>query len=295
MDTNAGHAPLLLRTVDGRSPVAVALIVGALIVAIGWLDYVTGWEMSFSIFYMAPVALGSWRSGTWAAALLSVLCGVAWLLADTFSGHVYTQPWIPYWNALVRMGMFLALGLTLAALSGTLQRAHQLARTDMLTGLANLRSFHESLAYHLEAALRHRDPLTLATIDLDRFKQVNDERGHAEGDRALMEFADALRMTVRKVDLTARLGGDEFVVLLPRTGPDGAREALEKVRKAVHETMRGHDWPITASIGAVSCHGRMEVADLLRASDRALYRAKAGGGNRVVSEMIEVPAVVRRA
>ena len=291
MTTDAGHTPWLLRIVDGRSALAVGLIVGALVIGLGWIDYLTGWELSFSIFYMVPVALGSWRGGARMAVLLSLVCGLSWLLADQLSGHEYSREWIAYWNAAVRTGMFLALGLTLAALSTALRRAHQLARVDMLTGLANVRAFHEALSYHLESATRHRDPLTLAILDLDQFKLVNDEHGHDAGDTALGDVADALRETVRKVDLTARLGGDEFVVLLPRTDEEGARQALEKVRHAIEEAMRRRDWPVTASIGAVSCHGRVLPGELLRAGDAMLYQAKKAGGNRVLTRALQTARV----
>ena len=285
-EANTGTAPHLLRLVERRSALAVSLLVLALIAGLGWIDYETGWEWSFSIFYMVPVALGSWRFGTTAAALLSVLCGIAWFAADQLAGHVYSHELIPYWNASVRTGMFLALGLTLAALRGTLRHAHRLARIDVLTGVPNLRAFREHLTYHLEVVTRHRDPVSVATIDLDRFKEVNDTYGHAIGDEALRIVAHVLTHNIRKVDLTARVGGDEFAVLLPRTGANGARDALEKVRAAIEDVMSDRGWPITASIGAATCHGRFAAEECLRVSDRMLYQAKAEGGNRVVVELL---------
>jgi diguanylate cyclase (GGDEF)-like protein len=289
-------APSFLQAVEERSAVWVTLMVLALVVAIGWADHITGWELSFSIFYMVPVALGSWRGGTRAALALSALCGVAWFTADVTSGHAYSLAWIPYWNALVRFGMFVALGLTLATLRGTLGRAHQLARVDVLTGLANLRSFHEQLAYHLDAATRHHDAISLASIDLDRFKYVNDQLGHHEGDRALVAVAETIAGTVRRLDVCARVGGDEFAVLLPRTDEHGASEALEKLRLAIEQTMRENGWPITASIGVATCQGRIQAGEFLRAGDRLLYRAKGEGGNRVLGERLGLsqPAEAQR-
>ena len=276
----------LLGLVERQSLPVVGAAFALLVIVVGSIDVATGWEMSFSIFYLIPVGLGSWRGGKWAAGVLSLVCAIAWFLADALAGHVYTRDWIPYWNSAVRFGLFLTSGLTLAALRTTLKRANELARTDSLTGLANPRAFHEELAYHLEFADRHRDPLTLASIDLDNFKDVNDTEGHAAGDRALVTVAAVLRQRLRSVDLIARLGGDEFAVLLPRTGADEALLVLEQVRGAIQEAMVREGWPVTASIGAVTARGRVPASDLLRASDQALYQAKAGGRNRVAAERL---------
>ncbi|HUF13511.1 MAG TPA: GGDEF domain-containing protein [Longimicrobiales bacterium] len=284
--TNAGNAPALLRVVEGRSATAVALASLVLLVVLGWLDLATGWELSFSIFYFVPVALGSWRGGSRAAIALALASGVVWYSADQLAGHMYSRSWTPYWNAFVRFGMFLALGLTLAALRAALQRANALARIDALTGVANSRAFQEQLLYHMESARRHRDPITLAAIDLDNFKTVNDIDGHAGGDDALVKVARVLTNRLRAVDVIARIGGDEFAALLPRTSHDGAVRVLEEVRSGIEADMLRDGRPITASIGVVSCRGDIAPAHLLEVADRALYRAKADGRNRIVAERI---------
>ena len=283
---DAGHAPALLRVVEGRSPTAVALAALALILVLGWVDFVTGWELSFSIFYFAPVALGSWRGGSRAAVALALLSAFMWFSADQLAGHAYSRPWIPYWNASVRFGMFLALGLTLAALHGALQRANALARLDALTDVANSRAFDEQLRYHLEFARRHRDPITLAALDLDNFKLVNDTHGHAAGDDALLKVARVLTSRLRAVDVIARIGGDEFAVLLPRTGAADAVRVLEEVRAGIEAEMRSDGWPVTASIGVVTCRGEVPRDELLKSADRVLYQAKAGGRNRILAERL---------
>ena len=289
--SKAGHGvtPALLRLVEGWSLPGIVAAFTVLVALVAWIDVATGWEVSFSIFYLIPVGLGSWRGGKAAAVVFSLICAIAWFLADAVAGHEYSRGWIPYWNSAVRFGLFLTSGLTLAALRSSLHRANELARIDSLTGLANPRAFHEELAYHTDFARQHRDPLTVASIDLDNFKDVNDTRGHEAGDRALVGVAAVLRQRLRSVDLLARLGGDEFAVLLPRTGDAEALRLLEDVRSGVQEAMIRESLPVTASIGVVTTRDRVQASDLLRAADEALYEAKSAGRNRVQVRRLAQP------
>ena len=161
----------------------------------------------------------------------------------------------------------------------------RLASTDVLTETANRRAFLEALEEETRRARRYRHPLTLLMVDLDHFKAVNDRYGHAGGDAALKAFADAVRPLLRDTDHFARLGGEEFAVLLPETdGEEGVRIA-ERLRRAAAGLRVESDagaFGITVSIGVTE----LQPADpdgeaALGRADRALYRAKAGGRDRV--------------
>jgi two-component system, cell cycle response regulator len=154
------------------------------------------------------------------------------------------------------------------------QRLEALLFEDPLTGLANRRFVLTQLGGMVSGARRHDRPLTIAVIDIDHFKAVNDSRGHAEGDRVLAAVAHALRDHLRAEDQLGRLGGEEFLALLPETDARAAHRAAEKMRASVAET------GVTISVGWATWDG--ETADeLLSRADDALYAAKAHGRNCV--------------
>jgi diguanylate cyclase (GGDEF)-like protein len=176
--------------------------------------------------------------------------------------------------------------------SVALQNAHlhvmarRLASTDELTQLANRRHFDEALRAEVIRAERFGDPVAVVVADLDNFKEINDRHGHDAGDLVLQTFADVIRASVRDVDLPARYGGEEFTVLLPGTDAEGGRQLAERLRAALEDlevaTGGGVTVRVTSSFGVAGFPEEPSAAALLRAGDRALYRAKAAGKNAVV-------------
>ncbi len=159
----------------------------------------------------------------------------------------------------------------------------QLAQTDPLTGLANLRAFRARLDDEVKRARRYRMPLTCVMADMDHLKPVNDSLGHAAGDRAIATVAAVIRAELRETDFGARYGGDEFVVLLPHTTAEEGRVFAERVCARLKEAsleIAGRRVPVGASFG-VACipeDGPDDTADaLVHAADAALYRAKRSG------------------
>src|SRR5215210_3532638 len=159
------------------------------------------------------------------------------------------------------------------------------ALIDPLTGLANRRAFLADADDFIARNAQRSEPLTVMLADLDRFKAVNDRFGHAIGDRVLRVFADTVTRTLRPADLSGRLGGEEFVVLMPNTGLADATLLAERIRLSFAEAaciVAGETVGSTVSIGiATSSDAAMRIDDLMVAADRALYRAKADGRNRV--------------
>lgn len=156
---------------------------------------------------------------------------------------------------------------------------------DELTGLYNRRFLMDTLARYFSQATRYEQPLTLALIDIDDFKRINDSSSHQVGDQALCELARILTQNLRKADLVARYGGEEFALILPVTGPERAMRLCERLRKAI----AGYNWgqlvpglTVTASIGIASAAEVTSDAELLRLADKRLYEAKGAGKNRVV-------------
>ena len=171
------------------------------------------------------------------------------------------------------------------------------ALTDSLTGLANRRAFDETLVREWKRTIREGSQISLLLLDIDHFKEFNDEYGHQAGDDCLRAVAAAVQGAVRDTDIVARYGGEEIAVILPSTNTGGAVEAAEKVRFAVealqlsHSSGPGNQGWLTASIGAATAlarHGAtMKMPEsLLLAADNALYRAKHEGRNRVATALL---------
>ena len=125
---------------------------------------------------------------------------IAWLGVDIASGHDYSAPLIPFWNALVRLGFFILVAVLLASVRAHLRNEESLARIDGLTGVMTGRAFRYSPAEVIGLAARNGNPFVLVYVDLDDFKKVNDTRGHAEGDRTLKTIASALTQSVRRTE-----------------------------------------------------------------------------------------------
>jgi diguanylate cyclase (GGDEF)-like protein len=167
----------------------------------------------------------------------------------------------------------------------TIHRAQaELARIDPLTGLINRRAFLERCTLERSRVERQAGPLSLALLDLDNFKEVNDRFGHQAGDQALQEFAKALQKTMRSTDALSRTGGEEFAVLMPGTDGKAAREIAERIRTEV-ATIALPKGRLTTSIGVALWDGAETFEAWYRRADQALYRAKDAGRNRVESAL----------
>jgi len=174
-------------------------------------------------------------------------------------------------------------------LRANFQMRLEMAVTDQLTGLYNRRYLGSHLKAMFDRAKQARKPLSLLVLDIDHFKSINDTHGHDVGDEVLREFARRMTDNIRSIDLACRYGGEEFVVVMPDTDQDFAAMVAERLRKAVSEEpveVYGGEkaLPVTVSIGlAVTGEGVAGPQALIKNADDALYRAKEGGRNQVVS------------
>lgn len=278
----------ILQRLD-RLPSGIVLgLSGVLVVLIAVAELVTGPDLSFHIFYLAPVILAGWAAGFRSGAIIALASATAWSLADMHTGRAYELAITPYWNFVVRLASFLVVGYLLAALRISWNHERELARTDSLTGVRNVRSFAEVVQAELRRSRRFGRPLTIAYLDLDDFKSINDQLGHSAGDDVLKVVAQAMSRSLRAVDVVARLGGDEFAVLLAETDSDVARQVITKVHEAIRESTTATGSPVTASVGAITWRRVPgSVDDLIRSADDCMYEVKRHGKNRVYHRTIE--------
>jgi two-component system cell cycle response regulator len=163
----------------------------------------------------------------------------------------------------------------------------QLATTDAVTGLYNRHYLTSHMETQISASKQKEKPLAVMMMDIDFFKKVNDQHGHAVGDRVLKEFADRIAKNIRGVDLAARYGGEEFVVMMPDTAMDWASIIAERLRQEVCENAFDVDAEagplfISVSIGVAVSNGEYTAVQLINEADKALYQAKETGRNKVV-------------
>jgi diguanylate cyclase (GGDEF)-like protein len=260
----------------------------ALLLLIGFLDCITGEEISVSVFYLVPVSLATWRAGRRIGILFCVFSAAVWFYADIISGHVYSNIAIPYWNAFVRLCFLLIVSILLTKLKNSFLIEKELARKDSLTGLLNMRAFYDLADIEIKRARRFKRPFTVAYIDIDNFKTVNDLFGHEVGNTLLRSIAETIKLNIRAIDLSARLGGDEFVLFLGETGREPALLVFRKLQEQIVDAFERNKWPMTLSIGAATYNRPPDtVDDMLKKTDVLMYLAKNTGKNKIIHESID--------
>jgi len=269
-----------------KYPLWTILTVGILIVIfLGITDYLTGPELSFSIFYLIPISLATLAAGKIPGFLISLVSAIVWLIADITSGAQYTKLLIPYWNGIVRFGYFCLHTYLLSILLKAIEREKAIALRDPLTNAANWRFFEEFANREIQRDRRNKRSITIVYFDLDNFKTVNDTLGHDVGDDLLRTVSEITQSSLRPSDMLARVGGDEFALLLPSTDFSGAEAVLRRVRENVLNEMNSHGWPVTMSMGAVTFSTLPStVGPMLKRADEVMYSVKRSGKNNLIHE-----------
>lgn len=276
----------VLQWINNASPQVIVTICLVLVGLVGAADYLTGNELSFSIFYLFPISIVSWYVGRGAGLSISFVSAVVWLNMDLMGERQYTHGAIPFWNTAVRLGFYILTVYLLTTLRSHLDLEKSLATVDTLTGTLNRRAFEQEAQRLLSLASRNGYPITLAYIDVDNFKAVNDTWGHNEGDRLLRVIAETLSHSVRSHDLVARLGGDEFALLLPITDQKRAEPVIQRIWDHLSEMITHHKWPITFSIGVFTFQKPpATINQAINAADRLMYSAKKSGKNKILYQM----------
>ena len=268
---------------------ALLIILGfVLVLFLAVLDHYTGSDFFFSISYLIPIFLIAWFLGKWAgviisiisAILVSIVSTIAWFMTDILPESSPLHNTLPVWNTTAKFGFFLAFTYILSAMKSALEYERELARTDYLTSVANRRFFFEIAGAEIKRMLRHDRPFTLAYLDIDNFKNVNDRFGHNAGDEVLKTISKTIKNSLRMYDVVARVGGDEFTILLPETDTVNGRSVIERVRKNLAAAFPESKLRVTFSVGVITFrHFAGTVDEMVNMADSLMYTVKKSGKN----------------
>jgi diguanylate cyclase (GGDEF)-like protein len=214
--------------------------------------------------------------------LFSFVSTLVGFIVNYSGGLNYSSPSIYVWNTVLRLGFYLVV----VWLGTTLKKAYtanrELARTDYVTGAISIRYFYELAQNEMNRARRYGRPFTLAYIDLDNFKVINDRLGHSAGDRVLRAVTEGICRQVRPVDRLGRLGGDEFALLLPETDGEAARPVVSRIHASLMDEMLRNGWMVTFSVGVVTFNEIPKtVDDVIKMADSTMYSVKDTGKDGV--------------
>jgi diguanylate cyclase (GGDEF)-like protein len=263
----------------------VILVCVASIVLLAYLHTILGLTYEFYVFFAPPVAVVAWFSGRIAGYGVAIITTGLWLGADykLESGQAGLLPMAI--NSVGRLLVFSVGIWILVQLRSVLDRERRLAREDALTLLPNRREFYARGRQALSQVQRDKAPITAVFIDLDKFKEVNDEEGHQAGDAVLICVAKVLNDRLRSSDVAGRLGGDEFALLLP--GMEGmiAATYIDDLRRRLLTAMAARKWPVTFSIGAASYRrAPVDLDAMVAQADAVMYEVKHGGRDRILQK-----------
>lgn len=257
----------------------------AVLLAIALIDYLIGYEIPIMVVYLIPVFVATWNVGRTPGMVLAVASAVLSVGGDVLAGAQFRNSLIPATMLVLWSVLFVVFVLVLTELKRALEREQELARLDALTTVNNRRHFEELAAAELNRAKRNGRPLTVAYLDLDNFKQVNDQLGHGAGDTLLQAVAGTMQHRLRITDTLGRMGGDEFAICLPETGAAAARTVLDDLRHQVVAALPENCRFVTISIGAITfIKPPMTVQELLHRADEMLYAAKRDGKDQLKVE-----------
>lgn len=287
---------------DGLTTISYALIPIALIYLVKKRD-----DLSFNYIFVLFAAFIAFCGITHAINILNLWHGYYFIsgLAKVATGLVSILTTIMLWRL---MPQFLAVPSNQALIKQheALQKAHfeiesanlnlerkvkertkeleKLANTDQLTGLKNRRAVLQILDYEIKKSNRYQDQLSIAMLDLDHFKLVNDTYGHLEGDALLQDLAGVITEACRETDTVGRYGGEEFLILMPKTTLADATTEAERIRQAVAQFVTRQNENITCSIGVTTYNPSLSLTEFIKSADDRTYLAKEKGRNQVVSD-----------
>jgi diguanylate cyclase (GGDEF)-like protein len=270
----------LLNILDDKPVWVIILVAFGICIFAGIIEVLIGPEVSSAIFYVFPISIAAWYGNRYTGLLTAITAALIWLATDKISGRHYSHPAIIYWNATVRLGLFVIIAFLITGFRTKLKEEEALADYDPLTGALNSRGFYQRAEKEVARCRRFQRSLSIAYIDLDNFKAINDKLGHTAGDELLQTVGSVILQNIRRIDLLARLGGDEFAVVFIETGEIDSISAVRKIKNRLLQAMIDAGWPVTFSIGLVTYEVMPEnLKEMVKHADSLMYAVKRSGKN----------------
>lgn len=265
-----------------KNKIFIAISGCLLVIFIAFIDYLTGYEMGLSVLYLIPVFITSFVISKHVGIFVAILAAVLWTASNILAGKPYSYSFIRYWNVTGRAILLMVFAYLVSELKRGFEKEREFARKDYVTGVANSLAFFERIRLEVDRSKRYHSPLTIAYLDCDNFKYINDKFGHQKGNEVLRLIADTIRDSIRSIDMVARLGGDEFIILLPETGDEAASTVLSRIKNHLSQILRENKYLISASIGVATFNKPLDSIDeMIKSADSLMYLAKKNGGNIV--------------
>jgi len=258
--------------------IAAGVICAALLATVDYhSDIYLGKDYTLALFYLLPVAFVAWFAGRNAAIAMAMVCVVTKLTIQFYTKEPLS---LLIWKNGSAFVFFLVVGTLLAKIRKLLNHERALSRIDHLTGAVNRRAFLDVATSEIFRLRRHDQPFTIAYIDLDNFKEINDTYDHSTGDFLLQTVVGTISANLRRTDVVSRLGGDEFAILLTNSNEKAAQVAIHKIREQLHISMKQHKLPVTFSIGVLTCAVAPKTVDeIITLADNLMYEVKRNGKN----------------
>lgn len=271
-----------------KQPRLLLIFAGLILIAItGFIDHMTGADLSFLVFYLIPVCYFIWFITRRMGVLAAIICAITWVTENVSDKAVAVNKNISYLNMSIELVFFFLVVYLLCELKMAIGVNEELGRIDLLTGVANRTAFYDIADREIARLSRYKRPFTVANVDVDNFKVINYQYGYQTGDRLLRSVADTIKLNLRKVDIVSRFGGDEFAILLPETGAEPAQVVLSRIRNVLLNMMDQNKWPVTFSFGTVTfLIAPSSVEAMMKKVGSVMYAAKDSGMNTIEHEIV---------
>ena len=271
---------------ENREPKTIADLSFLMILVLGIVQFMIGGIINIAPLYIFPPLFSSWYGSKTAGLLSALFSTLVFVTIEVISSRASFA-----FDALLFFSLPYLLAYSLLAILITnFRNVHRIevhaADTDNLTGIHSARSFYAELANELLRSKRYDHVFSLAYIDIDNFKNINDSLGHTAGDNLLKEVADCLVSSLRTTDIVSRLGGDEYVCLLPETNQEEAKPAFLKAMELLKKRMKKRNWEVSFSIGVVTFENLPEdIKEAIDIADKLMYSVKNDDKNNVAYQV----------
>lgn len=274
-------------------PVTLCFMISLLIfVELGLVDHGTGTGISFSAFYVIPIAILAWNADK-RTFINFVFIISFYRAAIIYFDSTYNYSNITYYfiNLVLSYILYASIGFIILKYREIYDLEKNNARIDHITGISNWQGFSETIEKINDKCKVQNKPISVVYIDCDNFKWVNDNLGHSFGDHALRIVARTIKDNIRKIDIVARLGGDEFALILTYTTPEEAMNVVKKINAILLKKMKENNYPITFSIGlATFLTPQSSYNEMLKSADNLMYEIKKSSKNNIKQQVFSLKA-----